>query len=177
MIKVYSIKGKNIYPIYKNGRTSVMFYAEARQIRPLINGQIKRVNTVTAYLRDPRERFIAGVHSFIEFEKRKTRIDYDTVLHMIASHGLTNEHFEPQYNWLRRLAIHFSGDIELQPVSALMDLIENRDRPNIPEISSEQHSKIDKIQPRHTADDSLLQLIGQTIPIQSIIGRIDNVLS
>jgi len=177
MIEVYRIKGKNIYPIYKNGRSSVMFYARARQIRPLINGQIKRVDTVTVYLRDPRERFISGVHSFIEFEKRKAKIDYDTVLHMIASHGLMNEHFEPQHSWLRRLSEYFSGDIELQPVSALMELIENRDRPGIPDISETQRNKIDQIQPNHTADDFLLDSVGQTIPIQTMIERIDNVLS
>ena len=154
-----------------------MFYARARQIKPLINGQIKRVDTVTVYLRDPRERFVSGVHSFIEFEKRKAQIDYETVLHMIASHGLTNKHFEPQHNWLRRLADHFSGDIDLQPVSALMDLIENRDRPGIPDISETQRTKINQIQPKHTADDFLLSFVGQTIPLTSIIERIDNVLS
>ena len=50
MIKVYTIKGKNIFPIFKNGRSSVMAYSKDNYIRPLINAQINRVDTVTMYL-------------------------------------------------------------------------------------------------------------------------------
>ena len=177
MIKVYTIKGKNIFHVFKNGRSSVMAYSKDNYIRPLINAQINRVDTVTMYLRDPKERFTTGVHSFIEFEKRKTEVDYDTALHFIASHGLTNEHFEPQFNWVKRLATHFEGNLELLSVSDLLLHINYRNRPGIPEITQEQRNKINKIQPRHTVDELLMEHIGSVLPIRSIIARVNDALS
>ena len=176
MIKVYPIKEKHIYPIFKNGLSSVTKYAIDRGIRPLINGQLRKLDHVTVYLRDPAQRFISGVHSFIEFEKRKTNIDYNTVVHLVGSHGLTNEHFEPQYNWIKRLASFFKADLELLSTDELMKLIDNRDEPEIPNITKEQRKVIGQIQPDHRADRELLQYVGRTIPIQTIIERINNVL-
>jgi len=177
MLEVYPIKGKNIYPIFKNGRSSVLAFSKTNNIRPLINTQINRVETVTVYLRDPKERFTAGVHSFIEFERRKAVVDYDTALHFIGSHGVTNEHFEPQFNWIERLATHFGGKLELLSVSDLLQHIDNRDRPAIPEITEEQKDKINKMQPSHTVDELLMEFMGSVLPIKSIIARVNDALS
>lgn len=177
MIKIYTIKGKNVYPIFKNGSSSVLAYSSANNIRPLIDGQARCVDTVTAYLREPGDRFIAGVHSFIEFERRKAHIDYDTTLHFIHSHGLSNEHFEPQFNWIKKLSTHFEGRLELLPVSDLVGLISNRNRPGIPEITQEQRDKIDSIQPKHTADRLLMEYLGTTLPVRTVVERIEDALS
>jgi len=177
MIEIYHIKQKHIYPIFKNGRSIIIRYAKDHEIRPLINGQVKKIDRITVYLRDPKQRFISGVHSFIGFEKRKTDIDFGTVVHLVGSHGLTNEHFEPQYNWIKRLAEFFHGDLELLPIDELMKLIDHRIKPAIPDITKEQHEIIGQIQSDLRADKALLQFEGRTIPIQTVIERIDNVLS
>lgn len=177
MIKVYTIKQKHIYPIFKNGNSSVVAYARDNQVKPLLGQQTRKVDCITVYLREPEQRFISGVHSFIEFERRKTHIDYGTVLHLIDGHGLSNEHFEPQYFWIKRLAAVFQGELQILPVSELLDLIDYRERPAVPAITAEQRRMIDQIQPDHKADRELLQWSGHKTPIHTITERIDDVLS
>ena len=74
MIKVVELlPGKFVLPIFKNGLSSIEAYAKEKNIKWLINEQLKNIDTITIFLREPAERFVSGVHSFIEFEKRKNK--------------------------------------------------------------------------------------------------------
>ena len=145
MIRIVNIKDTFVFPIFKNGKSSIEYYAKENNGKWLINEQCKRADCITVFLRNPKERFISGVHSFIEFEKRKKQnLDYDTMLYAIENCEVINEHFLPQYFWLEKLSVYFFGKVVLKTVNDLYDFIPNRDTPGIPKITEEQRNKIFK---------------------------------
>ena len=161
MISIVEIKNNQfVYPIFKNGRTSIVNYAKENKCRYLFDKQINRVDNIIIFLRDPKERFISGVHSFIEIEKKNNygELDYDSVLFLIEKHNFLNEHFESQIVWLKKLYKFYKKDVEFYNVSQINDFIPNRDRPAIPDLSDEQKQKIEKIIPDLKKDYALLEL-------------------
>ena len=150
MIQVIQIKEDLfVYPIFKNGSSSLKQYAKRNKCKMLFNEQVRRCETITTYIREPKERFVAGVHSYIAFERRKDpNLDYDQVLEQIKTKGLTNEHFVQQFWWLNGLARYYSGKIKFENSRQLLNLIPDRKIPHLefPEITPEQHEKIGEIE-------------------------------
>lgn len=180
MIKIVKIKDQFIYPIFKNGKSSIEIYANDNNCRWFINSQCNRADSVTVFIRQPKERFMSGVHSFIEFEKRKNKnLNYETMLYAIQNHGVTNEHFEPQFFWIKRLREHYNGQLHLQDVGKLMDLVPNRDRPRIPDITLGQKKKIEKIKLDNFIFDNILfdKYLDEKIKIVDLIEEIEDAVS
>ena len=180
MIKIVKIKDQFIYPIFKNGKSSIEMFANSNNCQWLINSQCNRADCVTVFIRQPKDRFISGVHSFIEFEKRKNQnLDYETMLYAIQNYGVTNEHFEPQFFWIKRLGEHYNGQLYLQDVEKLLDLIPNRDRPSIPNITLEQKKKIEKIKLDNFIFDNILfdKYLEEKMKITDLIEEIENAVS
>ena len=180
MIKIVKIKDRFIYPIFKNGKSSIEIYANGNNCKWLINSQCNRADCITVFIRQPKDRFISGVHSFIEFEKRKNKnLDYDTMLYAIQNYGITNEHFDPQFFWIKRLRKYYNGHLHLQDVKNLLHLIPNRDRPKIPDITLEQKNKIEKIELGNSIFDTVLfdRYLGVKIKIAELITEIENAVS
>ena len=69
------------YPIYKNGRTSLWEYATDNNCKTFINEELKTLDHIIVYLRNPLERFISGVHTYLEFENLGSQ--EDTILKQI----------------------------------------------------------------------------------------------
>ena len=132
-----------IYPIFKNGATSLGRYIERNKCKILVNEQINRCNTITIYIREPKERFISGVHTYIEFEKQKgNKIDYKTILKQIENKEITNEHFATQFEWIKKLAKYFDFWVEFVNVDQLYKLIPDRLGPPIPSMSNDVKKQI-----------------------------------
>ena len=179
MIRIVRIKDIFVYPIFKNGKTALEHYADQNNSKWLLNEQCGRADTVTVFLRNPRERFVSGVHSFIEFERRKHKdIDYQNMLHNIDIGESVNEHFMEQYEWIRKLAEYFTGILTINTVNQLRQLIPNRESPKIPKITPEQRSAISKIKYDMRHDEILFdQYIGKQIPIKQLMRDIDHAVS
>ena len=47
-----------VYPIFKNGRSSLKEYAEKNNLNILKNKKISSLKKITVFLREPKERFI-----------------------------------------------------------------------------------------------------------------------
>lgn len=180
MIRIVQIKNKFIFPIFKNGKSSIEYYAQTNKCKWFFNEQCKKADLITVYIRHPQNRFISGVHSFIEFEKRKNNLlDYDTMLYAIQNYGVTNKHFEPQFFWIKRLAKYYTGPVRCVDVSWLLNLIPNRDKPGIPDITQEQRNKISNIHLDNFLYDQILfeKYIDTTIEIHKLIEDIENEMS
>ena len=180
MVRIVEIKGAFVFPIFKNGKSSIEYYAKESNCKWLFDGQCKRAAAVTVFLRNPTERFISGVHSFVEFERRKNKkLDYDTMLYAIENLGVVNEHFLPQYFWLEKLSKHFQGELVINSVQDLYTFISNRNAPAIPKITEEQKNKISKIQYRDLKYDNFLftSCIGLKIPLNELLTKVKDAVS
>jgi hypothetical protein len=143
VIRVYPIKDKNILAMFKNGRSSINQYAIDNNIRPV---NPKKLDTITIYMREPKERFIKGVHTFVQLcQMEDSNVDYDTALYFIRNHKVQNEHFIQQMQWIQSLSRQFRGTVVLEPVENLLDLIPNRDAPLLPKITKDERERIKKI--------------------------------
>ena len=180
MVKIVEIKGIFVFPIFKNGKSSIEYYAQENNCKWLLGGECKKAASVTVFLRNSTERFISGVHSFIEFEKRKNKkLDYDTMLYAIKNHGVVNDHFLPQYFWLERLGKYFKGDLIIKHVKDLHTFIPYNISPLIPKITEAQKNKISKIQYSDLKYDNFLfsSCIGLKIPLNELLKKVKDAVS
>ena len=171
MIKIVEIKNEYYFPIFKNGSSSIQSYAEKNKCKWLFDRQCGRAKVISIFIRDPKERFISGVHSFIEYEKRKFKdIDYETVLYLIKNHGLINLHFETQHRHLARLSEFFDGHVVLKGMGELDEVVGCHVKPRIPKISADQKTTIEKLIPDTIKIDyNLFDKIGRKELIRNVL--------
>ncbi len=193
MIKIVKMKGISVYPIFKNGHSSIVRYANDNKCKWLLNERCDRTNPITVFLRKPHERFISGVHTYIEHERRKLLVeaytrkiqdedfltfDYEPILKKIEQGEITNEHFMPQYIWLKKLHQYYNGIVILKTVNDLRMMIDNRDGPNIPDMSRARRQRIAQIDVDLREDNILYnKYIGAHIPLGTLMKQIEHVLS
>ena len=113
-------------------------------------------------MRNPKERFISGVHTYLEYEKMNSQKKYldtlvhfyneDTILKQIEEMTLCDRHFVPQFIWLIHLSKYFKGTVRIDSVSELYLAIPNRGKPPIPEITYKRRQKIKKINSKKYTD-------------------------
>lgn len=141
-----------------------------------INNQIKKLNNIHVFIRHPLERFVSGVHSFIEFEKRKFKsLDAQSVCHMIEHCGLENKHFIQQFFYIKDLFKYFKKTITICSVQDLMDIIPERSTPKIPRLTESLKDKIKKIKYPLDKDWFIFKnFIGKQINIEELIMKVEN---
>lgn len=103
-----------VYPIFKNGSTTL--YWEARQLdwKIKFNEQIKKLSSIDVILREPSERFISGISTFVQHVLRDNpNLDQATVLWFAKNYLFLNRHYCPQFLWLVNLAKYLSPSTQL----------------------------------------------------------------
>lgn len=104
-----------IYPIFKNGSTSITEYAKQQGYKILLNSQIKRAPTIDIILRDPLKRFISGFNTFVFNTKRDNpNLDIDTIIYFAETYLFLNRHYAPQIFWLHNLSKYTATDTKLK---------------------------------------------------------------
>jgi len=169
--------GEYVYPIFKNGRSSLKQFTQKNNLTILKNEQLSKLSEVTVFLRDPKERFVSGVHTVIEFEDV---IDVSAFLKEVENLNFYNRHFIPQVYWLLHLLKYFKGKVKLLPVKALYNIIPNRDAPNINKLTAERQHQILSIEHKNyiQADQRLMhRYLGKTVELKTIIEEFKYALS
>jgi hypothetical protein len=171
------------YPIFKNGRSSLKTYAENNNLLSFKNKEISNLKKIIVFLRPPKERFVSGVYTFFYFTNNQV-IDSST-LKKIESFDIVDRHFVPQYTWLFHLCKYFQGSIEIKSVSALYNLIPERDGPwcNGPPwkpLTKEKKLKILSIDYKKYIDVDkkiIKKYMNQTVKLKELIKEFKNDLS
>ena len=166
-----------VYPIFKNGQTSLFHYAEEKKLKILKNQQLQDIKKIKVFLRDPLQRFVSGVHTVIELEKIN---NIDVFLKEVECFKTYNRHFVPQFYWLMHLFKYFNGVIELAPVDELYKLIPTRGGPPIKKLTGGRKKKILSINNKIyvNMDYKLMnKYIGQTVGLEKIIKEFKNAVS
>ena len=102
-----------VYPIFKNGSSSLRKSGFAS----VPQSDLEDLKVVEVFLRDPFERFVGGVQTYLSHLDH--RYDPDTVIAMIDEHLFLNRHFCLQFHWLVNLARHTPALIKIRPISEL----------------------------------------------------------
>jgi hypothetical protein len=168
-----------VYPIFKNGKSSLYHYANTHKCRLLINEQIKKVNSIDVILRDPYERFTSGINTFVQMTVRdRPELDAETILWFAQNYLFLNRHYAPQFLWLINLARYTNPDTKLNflGMEQLTHITHLNDKPvgvlpateqlvqqlkNMP--TNEMYQRIDQI---------LLNCIGQSLQFDQLIQHI-----
>ena len=106
--------GKYIYPIFKNGRTSIQHAKESNNYKSVVNEQIQKIDSVDIFLRDPRDRLISGIETYLWWNaKERPWLDRTTIIHQLAEGIITDRHCLPQINWIFSLARFLNSTTQL----------------------------------------------------------------
>lgn len=108
-----------VYPIYKNGSTSL--YETGF---PILNREsFIDLSVVDVFIRSPWPRFISGVQTYLRYLKHQDpNIDARTVMKMISECTFLNRHFSLQFHWLCNLSRFYRGNLKLLPIADLSNI-------------------------------------------------------
>lgn len=169
-----------IYPIYKNGRSSIIEYSVLHNKKTLINEQIKKIKTIEVILRDPQDRFISGINTFLWMTKRDyPTLDIKTILHFAENYLFLNRHYAPQISWLINISKYTDQDTEFKfhSMNYLSELTNIKYKPNkeqqlleLDDIERLKNNTYNEVYLR--IDNILLSFINQTVTFKEILDSI-----
>jgi len=165
-----------VYPIYKNGRSSLLRYSNINRCKIIFNEQIRKVHTIDIVLRDPTARFVSGINTFIQIILRDNPgLDSTTVMWFTKNYLFLNRHYSPQYTWLLNLARHLTPDsklrfFDMQEITTITGFNEKPD--NIEPVNEqllEQIKNISNNEMYERIDKALMELIGRTMTFSQVV--------
>lgn len=164
-----------VYPIFKNGRSSLLEYSLINDSKTLVNQQIGKLNQIDVILRNPKERFISGVNTFVFNTKRDNpNLDVDTILYFAENYLFLNRHYSPQLGWLVNLSKYTSAKLTLHNLDFITEITGFNLKPKgeqkilsrdaIERLGNNLHNEM-----YIRLDNLLLDLIGQTVTFTEIL--------
>jgi hypothetical protein len=170
-----------VYPIFKNGSSSLCEYAHQQKYKILINEQIRKISTINIILRDPTDRFISGVNTFVYNTKRENSdLDLDTIIYFAENYLFLNRHYAPQLSWLLNLKkyLHKNAKLKLHDIEALSSFTPLSVKPSEDNVLNNQVIERLKINTHNEMfmrlDSLLLQLVGREMTILDIMSYLHN---
>lgn len=104
-----------VYLIQKNASTSLRRQATENQDNIYINSDIKELKFVDLYIRDPLERYLSGINTYLQHLKRdNSELDSDTCLWFATRYNFLNRHYMPQILWVINLSRYLADDTILR---------------------------------------------------------------
>lgn len=168
-----------VYPIFKNGSSSLSKSAAAAGWKTLNQHDISNIQTpITVFLRDPRERFISGVNTFLQLCQREHgELDPKTILFFVGKYLFLNRHYAPQFFWLINLARYSQAPLKFQHVDDIKNLTAVYHRTDITPATQEFLSAIEefsweKLELYFLLDQLLIDRIGQQMTFVELINTI-----
>lgn len=112
-LEIYRVEpDRYIYPIYKNGSSSLRASAE----RVYDYKQIARLQVIEVFVRDPFERYVSGVQTWL---RHNPDFDRATALKFIEQFLFLNSHFSLQFHWLVNLQRFTEAWMYIRPIDEL----------------------------------------------------------
>ena len=161
-----------VYPIFKNGQSSLLASAKQHSWRICLNEQIKKINSIDVFLRDPQERLASGISSFIQTTLRDNpELDSKTVSWFAKNYLYLNRHYSPQFSWLVNLARYTNENcmLNLLGMDDLKTITDFNKRPfdrlsvDVQLTDNQMYQRVDNV---------LIDCIGQSMTFAQLIKHI-----
>ena len=169
-----------VYPIFKNGSGSILSFSQLHNNKTLINEQIKKIKIIDVILRNPQDRFISGLNTFLWMTKRDhPDLDTKTILHFAENYLFLNKHYAPQISWLINLTKYTTQDtaFKFHNMDFITELTNLKTKPDKEQqllepidIDRLKNNIYNEIYLR--IDNILLSFIDQTVTFNEILNKI-----
>lgn len=168
------------YPIYKNGSSSVNEYAQQQNCKILINQQLSKIESINVVLRNPLDRYISGIKTFIHTTKANNpELDTDTIRWFAENYLFLNRHYAPQLTWLVNLNRYTKARLQFHSMNQLSQFtpltvkpfenITQFDDNIVQKLSNNIHNEM-----YLRLDNLLLDLIGQELTFQEVLEYLES---
>jgi hypothetical protein len=105
-------KDRYVYPIYKNGSSGLFELCYAT----LDTDQIRQLDHIEVFLREPFERYVSGVQTYLRYN---SHLDRATALSMIDEYLFLDRHFALQFHWIVNLQRFTDASMTFKNMSEL----------------------------------------------------------
>jgi hypothetical protein len=168
------------YPIYKNGSSSVSEYAQQQNCKILINQQLSKIQSIDIVLRNPADRFLSGIKTYVYLTKKEhPQLDASTILWFAENYLFLNRHYAPQLSWLINLnrytnaRLKFYGMDQLNEFTPLnIQPIEDTtfiDTSDVQRLTNNIHNEM-----YQRLENLLLDLIGQELTFSEVLAYLES---
>ena len=168
-----------VYPIFKNGQSSLNDYSGKNKCKILLNEQIQILNNIDVILRDPKQRFQSGINTFIQMTLRDhPTLDIHTITWFATNYLFLNRHYAPQFLWLLNLARYLNPNATLNFLAMdQLGSITNTDKkpldvkPISKQLADQQENLLNN-EMYDRIDRALILCIGQKLTFDQLIRQI-----
>lgn len=168
------------YPIYKNGSSSVAEYARLQSFKTLINQQLAPLTSIDVVLRNPFERFVSGIKTFVYTTKADNpTLDAQTILWFAENYLFLNRHYAPQLSWLINLNRYTHAKLKFYSMDDLHQFTPLNIKP-FEDITLVDDSVVQRLSNNiHNEmylrlDNLLLDLIGQELTVKEVLAYLES---
>ena len=162
--KVYELGENFVYPIMRNGSTSLRSVVG----RKYTNEEIHKCKDIVVFLRDPADRFVSGLNEYC----RQNNVDLTQTWKSVKQGKFIDRHFSPQWIWLLHLSKFHKGKVSLKLVKDLITYCKVRLHQ-----SKNNDTDVTLLDDFVRADQELMKHVGQTIDLKTLVRKCKNVLS
>ena len=104
-----------VYLIQKNGNSSLRAQQSQDNLAMFVNDEIRTLDYVDVYIRNPRSRYISGINTYLQFLQRDhPELDSATALWFAKRYKFLNTHYLPQFHWLANLSRYLRSDTKIR---------------------------------------------------------------
>lgn len=104
-----------VYLIQKNGNSSLRFQQARDNLAVFTNNQIRALDYVDVYIRNPRVRYVSGVNTYLQHLQRDhPELDSATAFWFAKRYKFLNTHYLPQFHWLANLSRYLRSDAKIR---------------------------------------------------------------
>ena len=104
-----------VYLIQKNGNSSLRLQQARDNLAVFTNDEIRALDYVDVYIRNPRARYVSGVNTYLQHLQRDhPELDSATAFWFAKRYKFLNTHYLPQFHWLANLSRYLRSDAKIR---------------------------------------------------------------
>jgi hypothetical protein len=104
-----------VYLIQKNGNSSLREQQARDNFAVFTNDQIRVLDYVDVYIRNPRDRYVSGVNTYLQHLQRDhPELDSATAFWFAKRYKFLNTHYLPQFHWLANISRYLRSDTKIR---------------------------------------------------------------